>query len=229
MKPVLVSTWGPTPKKYLGAFLDTAKRNGLDPQNFDDTDWPGADWTTIPWYRKSEGQARFVREHASEFSHFIFTDSYDVVFAAGMDEIMAKFQRLNSPIVFAAECYPWPNPAQAIEYPSNNLRCRFLNAGMWIATTEAALPFTEEVAAIAAKREKCDQGIFVDLFLSKKYPIVLDGTCSLCFCCNMASLDYLDLSYIGVRPRTKDTNEQPCLFHGNGASDLTAICQVIAP
>lgn len=227
MKPVLVSTWGPTPKKYLGAFLDTAKRQGLDPQNFDATDWPGADWTTIPWYRKSEGQARYVREHASEFTHFVFTDSYDVVFAAGMDEIMAKFEKINSPIVFAAECYCWPKLEQAALYPPTPHRCKYLNAGMWIATTEAAIPFTEELAAIAAKREKDDQQIVVDMFLSKRHPIELDRACSLCFCCNMDSLRYLDLN--GPRPITIDTIEQPCVFHGNGASDLRSICARIAP
>ena len=227
MKPVLCSTWGPTPKKYLGAFLDTAKRQGLDPQNFDATDWPGADWTQIPWYRKSEGQARFVRENADKYSHFVFTDSYDVVFAAGMDEIMAKFVNMNSPIVFAAECYCWPNQAQAALYPPTPHRCKYLNAGMWIATTETAIPFTEELAAIAARREKDDQQIVVDMFLSGKHPIAINTSCSLCFCCNIDSLDFLDLS--GERPRTRDTGETPCLFHGNGASDLRGICAKIAP
>lgn len=225
MNPVLVSTWGPTPKKYLPAFLATAKRNGLNPQNFDDTDWPGADWTQIPWYRKSEGQARFVREHATEFTHFIFTDSYDVVFAAGMDEILRKFQALNSPIVFGAECYCWPDVNQAGLYPANPHRCRYINAGFWMATTEAAIPFTSDLAAIAAKREKCDQGIVTDMLLSKRHPIVLDSTCSLCFCMNMDSPIYLDLS--GTRPKTTDTGEEPCLFHGNGASPIIPVLQCL--
>lgn len=227
IRPVLVSTWGPTHKKYLSAFLDTAKRQGIDPQNFDSEDWPGADWTTIPWYRKSEGQARFVREHASEFTHFVFTDSYDVVFAAGMDEIMAKFQKLNSPIVFAAECYCWPKLEQAALYPPTPHRCKYLNAGMWIATTEAAIPFTEELAAIAAKREKDDQQIVVDMFLSKRHPIELDRTCSICYCMNMGSDKLLDLSE--PRPRAKDTLEYPCLFHANGASPLLEVIRHIAP
>lgn len=227
MNPVLVSTWG-SPKKYLFAFFDTCKRNGLDPFNFDNTDWPGADWTEIPWYKKSEGQARFVRENASRYSHFLFTDSYDVVFAAGWPEIMRKFEAFNSPIVFAAECYPWPDQSLAASYPSTPHRCKYLNAGMWLATAEAAIPFTQELAEIAARREKCDQGIVTDMFLSKKHPIVLDTACSLCFCCNMDSLSYLDLT-TGNRPTTKDTGEQPCLYHGNGASDLRGICAVIAP
>lgn len=227
MNPCLVSTWGPTPKKYLGAFLDTAKRQGLNPQNFDDTDWPGADWTTIPWYRKSEGQARFVREHASEFTHFLFTDSYDVVFAAGWDEILTKYQSFNSPIVCASECYPWPKFEQAPLYPPTQHRCKYLNAGGWIGETQAALAMLEDVAATAAKREQCDQGILVDLFLSQKHPIELDRTCSIFFCMNLGSDQLLDLS--GPRPKAKDTSEEPCIFHGNGASPLLEVIRKIAP
>lgn len=227
MKPVLVSTWGPTPKKYLGAFLDTAKRQGLDPQNFDDTDWPGADWTEIPWYRKSEGQANFVREHINEFTHFLFTDSYDIVFAAGWDEILAKYKSLNSPIVCASECYPWPKTEQASLYPPTIHRCKYVNAGGWIGEAQAALEMLEDIAATAAKREQCDQGILVDLFLSRKHPIELDRLCSIFYCMNMGSDQNLDMS--GPRPKAKDTGEEPCIFHGNGASPLLEVIQKIAP
>lgn len=229
MKPVLVSTWGPTPKKYFGAFMATAKKHGIEPKNADPEDWPGADWTQIPWYRKSEAQARFVRETQGQYDVYAFSDSYDVVWAAGWDEILRKFKAFNSPIVFASEVYCWPNLEQANLYPPTHHRCRFLNAGFWMATAEAAIPFTEELAAIASKREKDDQQIVVDMFLSKRHPIVLDHTCSLCFCCNIDSLNYLDLHHISGRPRTIDTQEWPCLYHGNGASDLRGICAVIAP
>jgi len=227
MKPVLVSTWGPTPKKHLGAFLHTAKLHGLDPQNFDPTDWEGADWTTIPWYKKSEGQARFVREHANEFTHFLFTDSYDIVFAAGWGEILAKYAAFNSPIVCAAECYPWPKTEQASLYPQTIHRCKYLNAGGWIGETQAALAMLEDVAATAAKREQCDQGILVDLFLSKKHPIELDRKCSIFYCMNMGSDQ--NLSYNQCRAQACDTSEYPIIFHGNGASPLERIAHHIAP
>ncbi len=226
MKPVLVSCWG-APKKYFAAFETTAKRHGLEPHNADPSDWGGDDWRTIEWFRKSEAQARFVREHAADYTHFCFTDSYDIVFAAGWDEILRKFEALNSPIVFGTESNCWPIPAQAMFYPETRARSKYLNAGFWMATTEAAIPFTEELAKIAAKREQCDQGIVVDMFLSRKFPIKLDTTCSLCFCTNMGSMSYLRL-IPGERPVATDTNEQPCIFHGNGASPLAPIIDCLA-
>jgi hypothetical protein len=228
-KPVLVSTWGP-PKKYFLAFLETCKRQGLEPQNADPTDWGSDDYRVIPWWKKSAAQARFVREHAGEFTHFCFTDSYDVVFAAGWEEILRKFEAFNSPIVFGAECYCWPDINQAGLYPANPHRARYINAGFWMATAEAAEIFTKDLAEIAAQpNAKCDQGIVADMFLSRKHPIVLDTACSILFCCNLDSRDYLDLTLPGTRPRTKDTGEEPCIFHGNGASRLEEICWKIAP
>jgi hypothetical protein len=225
-KPVLVSCWG-RPKKTFGAFEVTAKMHGLEPQNADPSDWGGDDWRTIEWFRKSEAQARFVRNHASEYTHFAFVDAYDVVFAAGWDEILPKFEKLNSPIVFGAECYCWPDINQSGIYPPTPHRCKYLNAGFWMATTEAAIPFTERLAEIAARREKCDQGIVTDMLLCKQHPIVLDHTCSLCFCMNIDSPSFLDLS--GPRPKTTDTGETPVMFHGNGGSDLLPVIRRIAP
>lgn len=225
MNPVLVSTWGP-PKKYFGAFIDTAGRHGLVPWNADPDDWGSDDWRLIPWWRKSAAQARFIREHP-EFSHFCFTDSYDIVFAAGWDEILQKFAALSSPIVFGAECYCWPDINQAGAYPASPHRCRYLNAGFWMATAQAALPFAQELAEIAARKEKCDQGIVTDMFLSRRHPIALDTACSICFCCNLDSLAFLRED--GQRFVTTDTGERPCLFHGNGGSNLLGIIKHIAP
>lgn len=223
MKPVCVSTWGDH-RKYFSSFIETAKRNGIEPVNADPDMWPGTDWKDIEWFRKSQAQARFVREHLTEFTHFLFTDSYDIVFAAGWDEIIDKYERFDSPIVFAAECCPWPKAEQAPLYPQTPNRCKYLNAGMWVATADAAMALLTDIEAVAAKREKCDQGIAVDAFLSKRHPIVLDTACSLCFCCNLDSLVYLNLS---GRPRTTDTMQEPCMFHGNGGSNLLGVIEAL--
>lgn len=220
--PVCVSTWG-QPQKYFTAFMESARRCGIEPQNADPEQWPGADWQTIEWFRKTRAQYRFVREHP-EYTHFLFCDSYDVICAAGWQEIIRKYCALG-PIVFGAESYPWPKVEQAPLYPETPHRCKYLNAGFWMAHRAAAEAFLADIAAIAEKREQCDQGICVDAFLAQRHPIVLDTKCSLLFCMNVGSGAFLD--YSGARPRTTDTGEEPCFFHGNGASDLTPVIQCL--
>lgn len=220
MRPVLVSTWS-EPQKYFDAFMETSRRYGLQPQNADSATWAGTDWSNKEWFRKTEAQSKFVRDTRGQFDVYLFTDSFDVAFACGWDEILRKFQAYNSPIVCAAECYPWPRVEQATLYPPTPHRAKYLNAGCWIGTAEAAESLLADIEQIAAKREQCDQGILVDAFLSKRHPIVLDTACSICFCCNLDSLNYLDLT--GSRPKTKDTGEEPCIFHANGGSPLTGV------
>lgn len=217
MRPACISTWH-EPTKYFGEFLATSAKHGIKVHNADDSKWEGATWKEIPWWKKSAAQARFVRDNFNKYSHFIFVDAYDVCFAAGLDEIVIKYEAIGAPIVFGAECYPWPDQAQAPLYPETPHRCKYLNAGFWMGSGPPLLDFITELETSAAKGERCDQGIAVDMFLSKRHPMAIDTKCSICFCCNMNSHEFLDVS--GDRPKTTDTGEQPCLFHGNGASPL---------
>lgn len=224
MNPVCVSTWGDS-RKFFHAFMETSRRHGIEPQNADPNVWPGNDWKTIEWWRKSAAQAEYVRSHP-EYTHFLFCDSYDVVFASGWEEIMDKFERFDSPLVWSAECYPWPAVDQASLYPETPHRCKYLNAGFWMGTHDAALAMITDIESIAKLRIQCDQGIAVDMFLSKRHPIALDTACSICFCCNLDSQSFLDFS--GSRIKTTDTGEVPCLFHGNSNADLNRIISHIS-
>lgn len=225
IKPVAVSCWY-KPVKSFAAFQDSAAKHGIELHNADGNDWGGLDWRQIEWWRKTAAQHRFMVEHPA-FTHFMFTDSYDIVFAAGWDEIMRKYLSYQSPIVCGTECYCWPKQEQASLYPPTPYRSKYLNAGFWIGERSAAMPFMEEAARRAAKKEQCDSGIFVDLFLSGKFPIKLDNSCSLLFCMNINSPEFLDLS--GPRPKCKDTGEEPCVFHGNGNSPLIEVISKILP
>lgn len=223
-KPCHVSTWGDS-RKYFDAFIRSANRCGLHPQNADPEVWPGADWQTIEWHRKTRAQFQFVWEHRNDYTHFCFTDSYDIICAAGWDEILAKFEAYKSPIVFGAESFPWPKVEQAPLYPETPHRAKYLNAGFWMGTSDAAYEFLKDIHEIAAKREQCDQGICVDAFLSKRHPIVLDTSCSLLFCMNVDSPNFLNTT--GHRPKTTDTGEEPCFIHGNSNANLTEVLRCL--
>lgn len=224
IKPAAVSTWF-KPIKYFEHFQSTARKHGIEVHNADDSDWGGLDWTKIQWWKKIEAQQRFILNHP-EFSHFMFTDSLDVVFAAGWDEIVTKYLGYASPIVFGTECNCWPKQEQAPLYPETPHRSKYLNAGFWMGEREASIALLTEAGNRASTHTQCDSGIFVDLFLSKQFPIKLDNCCSLLFCCNMDSLSFLQPGEDG-RPITKDSGQKPCIFHGNGASPLNRVIEIL--
>lgn len=224
MNPACVSTWYLNGTKHFQAFMATAKKNGIEPQNADASKWEGRDWTEIPWHKKTDGYLKFARENQDKYSHMMFVDSYDILFAAGWDEIMEKYLKFEAPIVIGAECYCWPNLELASQYPATPHRCKYLNAGFWMAETKMALWFLEECVS-RRKLGQDDQSLMVDIFLdfynSVRPMMKLDTACSVLFCCNMDSLDFLELR--DGRPTCTDTGEKPCLFHGNGASPLQVV------
>lgn len=225
MNPVCVSTWVEGGCKYFDSFIKTCEKHSINPKNADETVWPPS---TVPairdleWFRKSMAQAQFVRDHEKEYSHFMFVDAYDVVFAAGWPEIMEKFQSYNTPILFGAECCCWPpDPELCARYPQTNRRCKYLNAGFWMGETWAIAPLVEELDMLSMKKEKCDQAILRDLFLSGRHPAKLDTECKILMCCNLDSHDFIEMK-LGRWTNT-ETGQSPCLFHGNGASDLSRL------
>lgn len=228
MNSVAVSAWHPDGAKHFQAFMATAKKNGIEPQNADPSKWEGRDWTEIPWHKKTDGYLKFARDNEDKYSHMMFVDSYDILFAAGWDEIMEKYFKIGSPMVMGAECYCWPNLDLAGQYPPTPHRCKFLNAGFWIAESHSAVGLLEECVRRRNPGQD-DQSLLVSIFLDS-YKInpswmKLDTACSLLFCCNMGSLDFLELK--DGRPTCKDTGEKPCLFHANGNSPLSPVAKML--
>lgn len=63
----------------------------------------------------------------------LFTDSYDVVFLASLQDIVKKFNEWkDARVVFSAEEYCWPDKSLAAKYPEVHRGKRFLNSGGFI-------------------------------------------------------------------------------------------------
>ena len=58
-----------------------------------------------------------------------FPFSYDLIFAAGPEEILRKFQQANHKVLFAADGLIWPDKKLADKYPSVRSGKRYLNSG----------------------------------------------------------------------------------------------------
>ncbi len=68
----------------------------------------------------------------------LFTDAYDTVLLAGEKEILEKFSRFNSRLVFSAEANCWPGPELAARYPESvqEYALKYLNSGGFIGETD---------------------------------------------------------------------------------------------
>lgn len=120
----------------------------------------------------------FLEAAGNEFTHILFCDGYDVVFASSLSSIVDSFLSFPSPIVFSAERGCWPDPKLETLYPTAPTPYRFLNSGLWIGEIAHVRPILKHLLQTSYS-QKCDQRMFTKLFLTDAAPIALDYYCRL--------------------------------------------------
>nr|CAB3264953.1 procollagen-lysine,2-oxoglutarate 5-dioxygenase 3-like [Phallusia mammillata] len=151
-----------------------------------------------------------------------FTDSYDVVFAAGKDEILGKFKNFNSKLIFSAETTIWPDASLKSQYPEVNVGKRFLCSGgiigyapqFWAAINQWDLVDTDDDQLYYTKLY-LNEGIRAELNMS------LDHTSKLVQNINFARSE-LELVEQETTSRVKNVKYHtfPSVIHGNGPSKV---------
>ncbi|KAI3376196.1 hypothetical protein L3Q82_016396, partial [Scortum barcoo] len=91
---------------------------------------------------------------------FVPTGSYDVIFASGPEELLAKFSRLGHRVVFSAEGFCWPDQRLASKYPQVHAGKRYLNSGGFIG-------FASDLSVIV-------QQFYTKIYLETKFNMTLD-------------------------------------------------------
>ncbi|CAH0716184.1 unnamed protein product, partial [Brenthis ino] len=155
----------------------------------------------------------------------LFTDSYDVMFLAGLQEIVETFLNTYARVLFSAEPFCWPDPTLASEYPDTTITPAFLNSGGFIgyyADIMKILNFEK------VRDEDDDQLFYTKVYLEKeyriKYRIRLDHTSEIFQNLNgaLSDVELVTNTSEGEFPYLKNvvSNTRPLIVHGNGPSKL---------
>lgn len=152
----------------------------------------------------------------------MFVDSYDVVFAAGEDEILRKFYKFNSNVVFSAEGFCWPDKSLADSYPKANGE-RFLNSGGFMGYA----PQVHSIVSSSDLEDEADDQLFytkvyLNEDLRKKWGIKLDHRAEIFQNLNGAVGDVQLLGF-DSEPYVHNSayGTTPLVIHGNGPSKIT--------
>jgi hypothetical protein len=169
----------------------------------------------------------------------MFTDGYDTVMLAGMEEILAKFKGFKSEIVFSAETNCYPDASLKSRYPMrSDSPYHFLNSGGFIGKVGFLRKNIAYHVEPNANFDYCDQYFWTRRYLDGRYDITLDSHCEL-FCTlspemggegfmskNMSNYfgyfsnmnDWFDKTFFLAEGRvvSQVTHSKPCNFHFNG-------------
>ncbi len=192
-------------------------------------------------YPKWEGMAskvkwlyQAIKENRIPEKHIIYCDSWDIVFAAHPNEILARwFSEGGNKLIVNAEKNMFP-PAlkedfDKLEAPT---KYKYLNSGFVVGETEMLLACLESMDLPSVPADYFDaerggnvhfedQTLFQKEFLKQAVPISLDYNCI--FSQTLHEADENEFDFSETRIKNIYTNSYPCCFHGNGSgksSDL---------
>uniref|UniRef100_A0A224XJ30 procollagen-lysine 5-dioxygenase n=1 Tax=Panstrongylus lignarius TaxID=156445 RepID=A0A224XJ30_9HEMI len=152
----------------------------------------------------------------------LFTDSYDVIFLGGADQIVERFLELDSRLVFSAEVFCWPDEDLASQYPVTESPYKYLNSGGLIGY---AKDLYELLDSKRLKNKDDDQLYYTNLFLDKelreKYRMRLDHKAKIFQNIHGAENDLkLETDVQESYLENILTGNKPLVLHGNGPRKL---------
>ncbi|PIK40153.1 hypothetical protein BSL78_23007 [Apostichopus japonicus] len=187
-------------------------------------EWTGGDIVNWPGGGQKINLLKTALEEYKDRDDLIllFSDSYDVIFTTGAEEIIRKFQEMDANLVISAESSIWPDPTLASQYPEPEVGYPFVCSGLYMGYAPyfwSALTYRD----IADKDD--DQLFYTQLYLDssrrEEWKIKLDHVASLFMNLNGAR-DDVKLLFEGANSMLQNTKYRtvPAIIHGNGPSKL---------
>ena len=143
----------------------------------------------------------------------LVTDSYDVIMTANSEEILRKYKKMDSTLVFAAESSCWPDKERASLYPKQkNRKNIYLNSGGFIGPVKAIKYILRDI-----EDYEDDQRYYTNVFFSDfgKNHMKLDYNCEIFQCLNDGENE-VSINKSKSRIFNRITGTEPCQIDGNG-------------
>ncbi|XP_062134515.1 procollagen-lysine,2-oxoglutarate 5-dioxygenase [Drosophila sulfurigaster albostrigata] len=164
----------------------------------------------------------------------MFTDSYDVIITARLEEILEKFKETGAKLLFSAEKFCWPDKSLANKYPEvEGKASRYLNSGAFIGYAPQVYALLEEPIEDTGDDQLYFTKVFLDETKRAKLGMKLDTQSRLFQSLHGAKNDVklkVDLDSNQGTLQNIDFMTTPAIIHGNGLSkvDLNAYGNYLA-
>ncbi|CAG9781920.1 unnamed protein product [Diatraea saccharalis] len=215
----------------LERFLRSARIYGIDVEVLGKgRKWTGGDMNYAGGGQKinilKEKVLELMKSNDNKDQIILFTDSYDVMFLAPIEDIVNKFKSFkDTRVLFSAEQFCWPDSKLAGQYPKTEVANPYLNSGGFI----GYLAELSEILNYKPVKDLDDDQlyytkIYLDKELRQSLKISLDHESKIFQNLNGA------LSDVQLRSNTTEdwpyienvvTKERPLIVHANGPSKLT--------
>ncbi|XP_023161506.2 procollagen-lysine,2-oxoglutarate 5-dioxygenase [Drosophila hydei] len=188
-------------------------------------EWQGGDMKGVGGGYKINLLRKAVEElKDAQDTLILFTDSYDVIFTAPLEEILEKFNESGAKLLFSAEKYCWPDKSLADRYPEvEGKASRYLNSGAFIGYAPQVIELLKEDIEDTGDDQLYYTKVFLDEAKRTKLNIKLDTQSRLFQNLNGANNDVkleVDLDSNRGTLQNIDFLTTPAIIHGNGPSKV---------
>lgn len=222
-KVVTVSNQRPTAWYYLyDHFYESLRRFGVEPLTVR---------YNLPWgglSTKPKWLYRAIKDGYIKEDIMIFVDSFDLIFARSIDEMVERYQSFDTDIVCSSELNCFPDDLK-VEFDKVHTptEYKYLNSGCIVGRTEAILTCLEEMDLVNLPddyydtEKNCnvhpnDQFEWMKIWAKQPVSITLDYYQSLSQTLHNANINDFEFNKHGVKNLI--TGAYPSTLHFNGSS-----------
>ncbi|HBY93300.1 MAG: hypothetical protein M5U01_14875 [Ardenticatenaceae bacterium] len=159
-----------------------------------------------------------------KYDYVLFVDAYDTIVTCPLSEIMSKFLRMDTKLLFAAEVVSFPLAPEQYPPAVSPYPYKYLNAGGFIGEMRYVARLMTQLRVYLFEDDYYDQLGYAEAFVSGRTAITLDYACEI-FQCLFFAPD--DIEIRGGRITNRVTGSEPCIIHGNGEVDLTRVTHFV--
>ena len=139
-----------------------------------------------------------------------FTDSYDTIFLTNSDEILEKYYKFNSDIVFSGEETCWPDKNLSKIFEDTNYKYKYINSGGFIGKVSSIkLLLSKEL------KDNYDDQLYIHMRYEEFKDIIKIDYTSEIF--QTSTFSDIEIQYNKNRIINKLYKTSPCHLHGNGS------------
>jgi hypothetical protein len=218
MEKITVFTMATSLERGFTQYLASCVRYGIIPRVLG----MGQKWEG--WSHK----IRLIREqldHLDNDELVVITDAYDLVFQAGIGDLVSNFVLYDKPIVFSSERGEgYPN---TIVHETPNPLYRALSGGFWMAYVGAAREMLDEAWENDFSNSSQDDQGTLQIWLSRNPNKATVDHFNALVCTSQDRSHDEDLEYYNGMIYNKHTKTFPCAFHGSGYANMRPMYETL--
>ena len=179
-----------------------------------DQKWTGGDMSKGPGGgMKLNLLKQELKDYESD-TIILFSDSYDVIFLSGEEEIMDKYLSFKTDLLFAGEKVCWPDKSMEYLFTEDS-PYRYINSGGFI----GKVSIIKELLDVDFQDSFDDQYFIHSRYLEYKNHIKIDLKCEI-FQTSCPDFSDIEIIYPKNRLKNKIYNTYSCHYHGNGGMNI---------